>query len=60
MRIVKCEKIFLSQNENETWTNFEQILDGLDQGSENPNIKTLICKIQSLLSDLWEEVEDVE
>lgn len=60
MRIVKCEKIFLSQNEADTWEDFGHILDGLERGSENPNTKNLICKIQSLLDDLWEEVEDIE
>jgi hypothetical protein len=60
MRIVKCEKIFLSQNESDVWTSFDQILEGLERGSENPSTKNLICKIQSLLDDLWEEVEDVE
>lgn len=60
MRIVKCEKIFLSQNEADTWTNFDQILEGLYQGCENPDTINLINKIQSLLSDLWEEVEEVE
>ena len=60
MRIVKCEKIFLSQNEFSTWENFYLILGGLERGSGNPNTKNLICKIQSLLDDLWEEVEEVE
>ena len=60
MRIVKCEKIFLSQKEEDTWTSFDQILSGLKREIENPDIKELICEIQSLLFDLHEEVEDVE
>lgn len=60
MRIVKCEKIFLSQNEADTWTSFDQILEGLERGCENPETIILINKIQSLLSDLWEEIEEVE
>ena len=60
MRIVKCEKIFLSQNEFNTWSNFYQILCGLERESENPSTKNLVCKIQSLLDDLWEEVEEVD
>lgn len=60
MRIVKCEKIFLSQNEADTWRSFDQILEGLYRGCENPDTINLICDIQSLLVDLWEEVEDVE
>lgn len=60
MRIVKCEKIFLSQDEADTWENFEKILDGLYQGCENPDTTKLVDEIQDLLGALWEEVEDVE
>lgn len=60
MRIVKCEKIFLSQNEFSTWENFYLILGGLERGSGNPKTKELICKIQTLLDELWEEVEGLE
>ena len=48
MRIVKCEKIFLSQNESDIWTEFDKILDGLERGCENPDTKNLINKIQSV------------
>lgn len=60
MRIVKTEKIFLSQNEADIWSAFDIILEGIERGSENPNTINLIQKIQSCLSDLWEEVEDIE
>lgn len=60
MRIVKCEKIFLSQNEMDTWTKFDEFLEGLERECENPNTINLINKIQSLLDELWEEVEEVE
>lgn len=60
MRIKKCEKIFLSQNEADTWTKFEQILEGLERGCEDPNILSLVARIQDLLNDLWEEIEEVE
>lgn len=60
MRIVKCEKIFLSQNESDTWTKFENILEGLERGCECPDTINLINKIQSYLGDLWGEVEDIE
>lgn len=60
MRIVKCEKIFLSQNEADIWEKFGQILEGLERGCENPDRLNLIDEIQVLLGDLWEEVEDVE
>jgi hypothetical protein len=60
MKIVECEKIFLSENEANTWTKFYEILEGLEEGCKNPNRLNLINKIQNLLNDLWEEVEDVE
>lgn len=60
MRIVKCEKIFLSRNESDTWSKFDEILEGLERECENPDTLILIGKIQSYLNDLWEEVEDVE
>lgn len=60
MRIVKSEKIYLSQSEKNTWENFEKILDGLERGCEHPDTINLINKIQSYLCDLWEEVEENE
>lgn len=60
MRIKKCEKIFLSQNEADTWTKFKQILEGLENGCEDPNTSSLVALIQDLLNDLWEKVEEVE
>ena len=60
MKIVKCEKIFLSQNESDIWSAFEKILEGLERGCENPNTINLVYRIQDLLSDLWEEVADIE
>ena len=60
MRIVKCEKIFLSQNEADTWTKFSQILEGIERESENSYILDLISEIIGHMSDLWEEVVDIE
>lgn len=60
MRIEKYEKIFLSQNEVDTWTKFEQILEGLEKGCENLDTSSLVALIQNLLNDLWEKVEEVE
>lgn len=59
MKIVKCEKIFLSQNEADTWTKFEHILEGLDKGCENPDTVNLVNKIQSYLDELYEKVVEV-
>ena len=60
MRIEKKERIFLSQAEADTWTEFNQILEGIERESENPYILDIIGEIISHMSDLWEEVEDIE
>ena len=60
MRIEKYEKIFLSQNEADTWTKFEQILEGLEKGCENLDTSSLVALIRNLLHDLWEKVGEVE
>ena len=60
MRIVKSEKIFLSQNEVDSWVKFLQILEGLERGSEDPYIIDLVNKITSNMSGLWEKIEDIE
>lgn len=60
MRVVKCEKIFLSQNEADTWTKFSQILEGLERESENPYVLDIINEIIVNMSDLWKEIVDIE
>lgn len=60
MRVVKSEKIYLSQKESDIWNDFEKILSGLERECECPNIKILVNNIQSYLTDLWEEVVDIE
>ena len=60
MRIEKYEKIFLSENEADTWTKFEQILEGLEKGCENLDTSSLVALIRNLLNDLWEKVGEVE
>ena len=57
MRIVRTEKIFLSQNEADTWTKFSQILEDLEVGSENVETSSLVDLIQNLLDDLWKILE---
>lgn len=59
MRIVRSERVILSQNENDTWIDFDNILSGLAREIQNPNTEKAILKIQNLLNDLW-EVMDVE
>lgn len=60
MRIEKKEMIFLSQKESNTWTEFFQILEEIKRESEDPYIIDQIDKILSHISDLWEEVEDID
>lgn len=60
MKIVKEEKIYLSQNEANTWNNFYEILYGIERESANPNTISLINKVQNYLSELWIQVEEVE
>lgn len=60
MRIEKREVIFLSQKEADTWTEFSQILEGIEKESENPYILDIISEIIGHMADLWEEVEDIE
>ena len=59
MRIVRSERIVLSQNENDIWIKFNNILLGLARGTQNPNTEKTISEIQDLLYELW-EVMDVE
>ena len=56
MRILRSERVILSQNENDTWTKFDHILSGLARETENPNTEKMIIEIQNLLNELWEEM----
>ena len=60
MRIEKREMIFLSQEESDTWTKFSQILEGIERESESPYILDIISEITGHMSDLWEEIEDID
>lgn len=60
MRIVKCEKIFLSQNEADTWTKFGHLLDAIERECSSPLVLELVADIQVELSELWEQIEEVE
>lgn len=59
MRIVKSERVILSQIENDIWCEFDNFLTGLARGTENPNTKKMVLKVQEILSDLRENM-DVE
>lgn len=56
MRIVRSERIVLSQNESDIWIKFNSILLGLARGTQNPNTEKTILEIQNLLKELWEEI----
>ena len=60
MRIEQREMIYLSQKEADIWLKFSQILEGLERESENPYILDIISEIIGHMSDLWEEIEDIE
>lgn len=60
MRIEKKEMIFLSQKEADIWAKFSQILEGIEKGSENPDIKNLVLETKSCLCALWDGIEDIE
>ena len=57
MRIIKSERIILSQNENDTWIALDNILSGLVRETDNPETEKDIVKIQNLLNDLWESLD---
>lgn len=60
MRIETKETIFLSQKEADIWTAFSLILEGIERESKNPYILDIISEIIGHMSDLWNEVEDIE
>ena len=60
MRIEQREMIYLSPKEADIWAKFSQILEGIEKESENPYILDIISEIIGLMSDLWEEIEDIE
>ena len=59
MKIVKTERIILSQIENDLWCEFDNFLSGIARGTENPDTEKTVLKVQELLSDLRENM-DVE
>ena len=56
MRIVRSERLILSQNEIDIWIKFNNILSGLARETQNPNTEKTISEIQDLLNELWEEI----
>lgn len=58
MKIEKIEKIFLSQEEVNTWTKFFQILEEIKKESGDEHILKLVGETLDNISDLWEEVDE--
>lgn len=57
MRFVKSERIILSQNESDTWIEFDNILSGLARGTENSETEKMVIEIQNSLQDLWNAID---
>ena len=57
MKFVKSERIILSQNESDTWIEFDNILSGLARGTENSDTAKKIIEIQGSLHNLWNEMD---
>lgn len=60
MRVEKIERIIVSIEEADTWTKFSQILEEMERMSNNPHTLNLISEIIGNMSDLWDEVEEIE
>lgn len=60
MRIEKVEKIFLTAEEADTWEKFSQILDEIERESNNSDVLNNISVIIDHMTDLWEEIAEVE
>lgn len=60
MRIEKREAIFLSETEVATWSKFSLILEAIERESNNPDVLDHVSEIIGHMSDLWEEIEDIE
>jgi len=57
MRVIRSEKIFLSQKEADIWVKFDQILEGLGRECKNPSTIESIDNVQFILSELWKKIE---
>lgn len=57
MKFVKSERIILTQNESDTWIEFDNILSVLARGTENPETEKMVIEIQNSLQDLWNAID---
>lgn len=60
MRIEKVEKIFLTAKEADIWEKFSQIIEEIERESNDPNVLDHTGEIIGHMSDLWEEIAEVE
>lgn len=58
MMIVKSEKIYLSEEEQEIFTKFVKILEVIEEESEDLYIKVAIDKIKEGIFDLGNYLEE--
>ena len=60
MRIVKSEKIFLSEKEANTLNAFDIILEEMEKKMWDPENIKLVQELYSRLHTLWVRVADIE
>lgn len=60
MKIVKEEHIYLSNEDNQRWVNFVDLLNAIQKKTENHEVDTLINDISVKLLDLSDFLEDEE
>ena len=57
MKIVKCEKIYLSRHETNIWTKFDELIKDLHQGSEDLDTLYLINQLEFFMNELQKKME---
>ena len=60
MKIEKREVIFLSQKEVDVWTEFFQIVEGIERESNDPDIIYHVSEIIDHMSILREEIKNID
>ena len=60
MKIVKEEHIYLSNEDNQLWVDFVDLLNAIQKKTENHEVDTLINDISVKLFDLSDFLEDEE
>lgn len=60
MKIEKREVILLSQKEIDVWTEFTQIVEGIERESNDPDIIYHLSEIIDHMSIVWEGIEGID